>query len=191
MCACIHVYCNVRFCSVSVIVIVHYHSCWLLSLYYYYFSSLFLFSPSLFFLYLSLSLPLSFPTLPPSSLLLYKTTDCPERLIVCYYCQLKVKASDYMEHVAVCGSRTDVCKKCLMRLMLKDMETHKCGVLQSHLQHNPYQAPPKLSSYNAMEEEERRRRREWEEKEVLIPCDVCGASICFEDYQKHIVCDLK
>ena len=285
-----------------------------------------------------------------------------------------------MEHVTVCGSRTDVCKKCLMRLMLKDMETHKCGVLQLRLQHNPYRAPPKprpvvmgeavsigiagpgvgvaipppyvvriereeveggeksqvngkklssyyctlslspdqllrdeemaaalhaqyfdenlhhslsspcppplsphryspqysphiyhyaingeggtnprpsssdevpsqatlpelegedeeeerrrhqllddeemarqlqeeedqetnrliaklrqeepvphtlaqspLPAYNAIEEEERRRRREREEEEVLIPCDVCGANIRFEDYQKHMVCDL-
>ena len=48
-----------------------------------------------------------------------------------------------MEHVAVCGSRTDVCEKCLTRLMLKDMDTHKCGDLQPLLQRNPYRAPPK------------------------------------------------
>ena len=138
-----------------------------------------------------------------------------------------------------------MCKKCLTRLMLKDMETHKCGVLQPPLQRSLYRAPPKPRpvvmgeavsqllddeemarrlqeeedqktnrliarlrqeepvphtlaqspppAYNAIEEEERRRRREREEEEEeeMIPCDVCRESIHFEDYQKHIVCELK
>ena len=60
----------------------------------------------------------------------------------CKYCQLEVKAVDFMEHTAACGSRTDVCDKCLTRLMLRDMDDHKCGE-PPPVHCNQYLTPPK------------------------------------------------
>ena len=47
-----------------------------------------------------------------------------------------------MEHTAACGSRTDVCDKCLTRLMLRDMDDHKCGEPPPSV-YNQYHTPPK------------------------------------------------
>ena len=52
----------------------------------------------------------------------------------CKYCELEVKAGEYDTHIDACGSRTDYCDKCNVRVMLKDMEEHKlakCGDLKA------------------------------------------------------------
>ena len=60
--------------------------------------------------------------------------QCPQRVVECKYCELDVKAADYDTHIDACGSRTDYCDKCNVRVMLKDMEEHKlakCGDLKA------------------------------------------------------------
>ena len=52
-------------------------------------------------------------------------SQCPEREIDCKYCELEVRAGDYDTHIETCGSRTDYCDRCNVRVMLKDMEEHK------------------------------------------------------------------
>ena len=45
-----------------------------------------------------------------------------------------MKSADYDVHIDACGSRTDYCEKCNIRVMLKDMEEHKlikCGDLKA------------------------------------------------------------
>ncbi|KAJ3241458.1 hypothetical protein HDU81_000510 [Chytriomyces hyalinus] len=64
-------------------------------------------------------------------------SQCPERLIVCRYCHLRVRAGkkslaakDLMsglglsEHESVCGSRTIECIKCKANVQLKDVQVH-------------------------------------------------------------------
>ena len=54
-------------------------------------------------------------------------------MIPCKHCELEVKAINFQEHIAACGSRTDVCDKCLQRVMLRDMESHqKHGCIKPH-----------------------------------------------------------
>ena len=50
---------------------------------------------------------------------------CPERAVNCKYCELEVRSGDYDTHIETCGSRTDYCDRCNVRVMLKDMEEHK------------------------------------------------------------------
>ncbi|CAI7993011.1 Reticulocyte-binding protein 2 homolog a, partial [Geodia barretti] len=52
-------------------------------------------------------------------------SQCPEREVNCKYCELEVRAGDYDSHIETCGSRTDFCDRCNVRVMLKDMEEHK------------------------------------------------------------------
>ena len=52
-------------------------------------------------------------------------SQCPEREVNCKYCELEVRAGDYDSHIETCGSRTDYCDRCNVRVMLKDMEEHK------------------------------------------------------------------
>ena len=45
-----------------------------------------------------------------------------------------MRAGEYDGHIDTCGSRTDYCDKCNLRVMLKDMEEHKltkCGDLKA------------------------------------------------------------
>ena len=58
----------------------------------------------------------------------------------CKYCELEVRAGDYDSHVEACGSRTDFCDRCNVRVMLKDMEEHKlakCGDLKADPELHP------------------------------------------------------
>ena len=77
----------------------------------------------------------SYQTINSDSLCTYiQDSQCPERAVLCKYCELEVKAADYDSHVDACGSRTDFCDKCNCRVMLKDMEEHKlakCGDLKA------------------------------------------------------------
>ena len=59
---------------------------------------------------------------------------CPEKRVLCQYCELDIRRADFEEHVEGCGSRTDVCELCNRRVMLRDMADHKldnCGVVKA------------------------------------------------------------
>ena len=79
---------------------------------------------------------------------IYQESQCPERSVECKYCELEVKAGDYDTHIDTCGSRTDFCDKCNIRVMLKDMEEHKlakCGDLKAddfHIEPTLENLPP-------------------------------------------------
>ena len=45
-------------------------------------------------------------------------------MIGCEFCQLDVKAPEFEEHHAACGSRTDECERCRKRVMLRFMADH-------------------------------------------------------------------
>ena len=67
-------------------------------------------------------------------LLIQQESQCPERELNCKYCELEVRAGDYDTHTDACGSRTDFCDRCNVRVMLKEMEEHKltkCGDLKA------------------------------------------------------------
>ncbi|RDD47464.1 TRAF-type zinc finger domain-containing protein 1 [Trichoplax sp. H2] len=54
---------------------------------------------------------------------------CPERLRICDYCEIEVKANQFDNHVIFCGARTDKCPYCEKLIMLKDTASHRmtCG----------------------------------------------------------------
>jgi hypothetical protein len=67
----------------------------------------------------------------------HKLIDCEDRLIICRYCHLNVKAGklsrtgkdlylslDLTEHESECGARTTECMKCNKQIQLKDIQTH-------------------------------------------------------------------
>jgi hypothetical protein len=67
----------------------------------------------------------------------HKKIECPDRLIVCRFCHLLVRAggksmnvrdlylgTGLTEHESECGSRTIQCQKCKKSVQLKDMQTH-------------------------------------------------------------------
>lgn len=67
--------------------------------------------------------------------------DCP-------YCDTIIKAHQYDDHVDTCGSRTDVCDKCLQRFMLKYLEDHvrNCNSQTAELPRLP--TPPPIGTYS-------------------------------------------
>ncbi|KAJ3277898.1 hypothetical protein HK104_002856 [Borealophlyctis nickersoniae] len=76
-------------------------------------------------------------SLPMSRLAEHRATMCPERLIVCRFCKLCVRAGNrsftakdlllgtgITEHESECGARTIQCVKCKRPVQLKDVQTH-------------------------------------------------------------------
>ncbi|KAJ3145665.1 hypothetical protein HK101_002411, partial [Irineochytrium annulatum] len=74
---------------------------------------------------------------PPPELARHRATDCPERLILCRFCHLRVRAGPrsfasqdlllgvpVSEHESACGSRTIRCTKCGQNVRLKDVALH-------------------------------------------------------------------
>ena len=58
-------------------------------------------------------------------LLMFQSSICPERVIVCQYCELDCKARNIMEHEIYCGSRTEKCPECSDFVMLRDWKEHQ------------------------------------------------------------------
>ena len=68
--------------------------------------------------------------------------SCAEVKVECKYCELDIRRADYPEHTDQCGSRTDFCEQCNMRVMLKDMSEHKltkCGHMKAESPLQRYQ----------------------------------------------------
>jgi hypothetical protein len=42
----------------------------------------------------------------------HRELECPERLVACLYCNLKVPLSQRGEHQGTCGNRTVTCNLC-------------------------------------------------------------------------------
>ena len=84
---------------------------------------------------------------------LLQAEECPHRMVICPYCQLEVKEMDLDEHSAPCGSRTDVCDKCLQRVMLRYMEEHHkkyCGKPQPSYHQHHVRPQPVLPDYSEL-----------------------------------------
>jgi hypothetical protein len=76
-------------------------------------------------------------SLPMSELASHRLKQCPDRLIICRFCHLRVKAGPLSklgkdlllgggitEHESECGSRTIGCVKCGQNVQLKDVQIH-------------------------------------------------------------------
>ncbi|KAJ3342934.1 hypothetical protein HDU93_000593 [Gonapodya sp. JEL0774] len=65
-----------------------------------------------------------------SDLSLHRHTECPERLILCKFCHLRLRAGPTVgfrgesEHEAECGARTITCAKCGVNVRLRDVQSH-------------------------------------------------------------------
>ena len=72
-----------------------------------------------------------------SDLANHRMTDCPERMIICRFCHLMVRAgpksflakdlylgTGLTEHESVCGSRTITCINCQKQVQLKEIQIH-------------------------------------------------------------------
>lgn len=71
-------------------------------------------------------------------------STCPQRTVVCQYCNLPRLAADIEAHSAVCGARTEKCELCSKWIALKDWKLHQDSACT--LPAAPLPAPPPLSS---------------------------------------------
>ncbi|XP_064391586.1 TRAF-type zinc finger domain-containing protein 1-like isoform X2 [Halichondria panicea] len=66
---------------------------------------------------------------------------CPQALVVCKYCELEKPRRYLPDHLDACGSRTQECDLCTLRVQLRDMEEHqtiKCGHLRAEPNLDPH-----------------------------------------------------
>lgn len=61
----------------------------------------------------------------------HQSSECPQRLVPCPYCDLELVFSQSKEHEDYCGTRTEPCPHCKSNVMLREQEIHPvfCGGL--------------------------------------------------------------
>nr|XP_057927788.1 TRAF-type zinc finger domain-containing protein 1 isoform X2 [Doryrhamphus excisus] len=59
----------------------------------------------------------------------HQNSDCPQRLVLCQYCELEIVFGQSKEHEDYCGARTEPCPQCKSNVMLKEKALHPmlCG----------------------------------------------------------------
>ncbi|KAL6841810.1 hypothetical protein ACP4OV_028322 [Aristida adscensionis] len=76
---------------------------------------------------------------------LHTGIQCPQRMLVCQYCEFELPAVDLFEHQDVCGNRTEYCQACRKYIRLREWIGHE-------LQFHTY-STTELSSDRAMPED--------------------------------------
>uniref|UniRef100_A0ACD5YYV1 Uncharacterized protein n=1 Tax=Avena sativa TaxID=4498 RepID=A0ACD5YYV1_AVESA len=56
---------------------------------------------------------------------LHKRMQCPQRMLVCQYCEFELPAVDIFEHQDVCGNRTEYCQPCKKYIRLREWIGHE------------------------------------------------------------------
>uniref|UniRef100_A0A096MIF7 TRAF-type zinc finger domain-containing protein 1 n=1 Tax=Poecilia formosa TaxID=48698 RepID=A0A096MIF7_POEFO len=61
----------------------------------------------------------------------HQSSECPQRLVPCPYCELELVFSQSKEHEDYCGTRTEPCPNCKCNVMLREKAVHPvlCGSL--------------------------------------------------------------
>ncbi|KAG7488874.1 hypothetical protein JOB18_000091 [Solea senegalensis] len=61
----------------------------------------------------------------------HQSSECPQRLVPCQYCELELVFSQSKEHEDYCGTRTEPCPHCKCNVMLREQSVHPvlCGSL--------------------------------------------------------------
>ncbi|XP_029960206.1 TRAF-type zinc finger domain-containing protein 1 isoform X2 [Salarias fasciatus] len=61
----------------------------------------------------------------------HQSSECPQRLVPCQYCELELVFSQSKEHEDYCGTRTELCPHCKCNVMLREQAVHPvlCGSL--------------------------------------------------------------
>ncbi|AOA61188.1 hypothetical protein PP7435_CHR1-0354 [Komagataella phaffii CBS 7435] len=118
-------------------------------------------------------------------LALHKSTECPERLHICRYCQLTVPQevpsaeamlSSMTQHEYQCGSKTTECHQCSKIVRQRDLQTH----MQLHeLDRKQQVAPIVCANVNCC--------RILNEPTDLQLCSVCFGPLYSTDYDPNYV----
>eukprot|EP00759_Apiculatamorpha_spiralis_P016220 PhF_6_TR22535/c0_g1_i3/m.32015 len=58
----------------------------------------------------------------------HRKTECPQREVVCQYCEFPMLFLQQADHEGTCGSKTEPCLRCNQRVTRKDMASHRCHV---------------------------------------------------------------
>ncbi|KAL6657107.1 hypothetical protein ACP70R_004887 [Stipagrostis hirtigluma subsp. patula] len=56
---------------------------------------------------------------------LHTGIQCPQRMLVCQYCEFELPAVDLFEHQDVCGNRTEYCQTCRKYIRLREWIGHE------------------------------------------------------------------
>lgn len=61
----------------------------------------------------------------------HQSSECPQRLVPCQYCELELVFIQSKEHEDYCGTRTELCPHCKCNVMLREQAVHPvlCGSL--------------------------------------------------------------
>lgn len=75
---------------------------------------------------------------------IHQSSECPQRLVPCPYCDLELVFSQSKEHEEYCGTRTEPCPHCRCNVMLREQAVHPflCGSLTPPQERNNSRASP-------------------------------------------------
>lgn len=75
----------------------------------------------------------------------FEAHQCEKPLRTCPYCEAEIRFDDYLEHVDVCGSRTQPCATCHGLIKLREYEAHRAaGNCLPPLPSNPPSRPEQV-----------------------------------------------
>ncbi|XP_031478785.1 uncharacterized protein LOC116249709 [Nymphaea colorata] len=58
-------------------------------------------------------------------LTLHKDEKCPQRIVICEYCEFPLPAVDLLKHQELCGNRTEYCENCRKYVRLRERSSHE------------------------------------------------------------------
>ncbi|KAK4801366.1 hypothetical protein SAY86_021853 [Trapa natans] len=117
-------------------------------------------------------------------LALHKGENCPQRIVMCEFCEFPLPAIDLAEHQEVCGNRTELCHLCNRYIRLRERYSHenRCsGMLD--------QSAGSSRDTRAAEREDNRGAhhppREFSRKHILFTIAVTGIAILLGSFYYH------
>jgi len=102
---------------------------------------------------------------------LHKRMQCPQRILVCQYCEFELPAVDIFEHQDVCGNRTEYCQPCKKYIRLREWIGHEI------LLHGKTNFNEESSSENEEGAQQCEPARGLKHKQLLLTIAIAGVAV--------------
>ncbi|KAM0830212.1 hypothetical protein ACQ4PT_066341 [Festuca glaucescens] len=115
---------------------------------------------------------------------LHKRMQCPQRMLVCQYCEFELPAVDIFEHQDVCGNRTEYCQPCKKYIRLREWIGHEI-LLHGKTNDNAESSSDRSMLENEDGAEEREPAHGFNHKQLLLTVAIAGLAVVIGSILLH------
>ncbi|XP_051213971.1 uncharacterized protein [Lolium perenne] len=115
---------------------------------------------------------------------LHKRMQCPQRMLVCQYCEFELPAVDIFEHQDVCGNRTEYCQPCKKYIRLREWIGHEI-LLHGKTNDNAESSSDRSLLENEDGAEEREPAHGFNHKQLLLTVAIAGLAVVIGSILLH------